>query len=115
MDDPAQPRSAIGPFPRDVALACGRTGAQRLLGHAVPSLLAEVLRRAIREQLLDAPLRTPLRLMPPRRATTPAPESVASVPSRYLSLVGNHEEHPGTGLGWGSLGRLPERALAAGE
>ncbi|MFT3972173.1 MAG: DNA cytosine methyltransferase [Amaricoccus sp.] len=129
----AQPGSAIGPFhwksrklstlelcrlqtlPRDVALACGRTDAQRLLGNAVPSLLAEVLGRAIREQLLDAPLRTPLQLMPPRRTKVPAPEPIAGVPSRYLGMIGDHADHPGTGLGWGSTARGQERALVAGE
>ncbi|WP_051882327.1 DNA cytosine methyltransferase [Parvularcula oceani] len=66
----AQPGSAIGPFhwtsrklssrelcriqtfPNDIAFDCGRTEVQRMLGNAVPSLLADVLAREIRVQLL---------------------------------------------------------------
>lgn len=126
----AQPGSAIGPFhwknrklstlelcrlqtlPHDVALACGRNDAQRLLGNAVPSLLAEVLGRAIREQLLGSPLTGPLRLLPPRRAAMPPAEPVLAVPPRYLGLVGEHADHPGTGLGWGRIAEARECAMA---
>ena len=82
----AQPGSAIGPFhwrsrklttremcrlqtfPGDVGFDCGRTDVQKMLGNAVPSLLAEVLAREIRRQLLGG-RRDPsrLKLMPPAR------------------------------------------------
>lgn len=113
----AQPGSAIGPFhwtsrrlsaremcrlqtmPDDVAFTCGRGEVQRMLGNAVPSLLAEVLARAIRAQLLDGPADGPLRLLPSRREPTPPPEPLAPVPEQYLALVGQHDAHPGTGKG----------------
>ena len=132
----AQPGSAIGPFhwtsrrlsaremmrlqtmPDDVALEGGRGEAQRLLGNAVPSLLAEVLGRAIRAQLLDRPLDGPLRLLPPRRGPAPPPEPVAAVPERYLSLEGRHAAHPGTGRGRAAQLRAaaePRPPLSAAE
>ena len=112
----AQPGSAIGPFhwrsrkltsremcrlqtfPDDVGFDCGRTDVQKMLGNAVPSLLAEVLAREIRRQLLDDWRDLGgLELMPPSRASTPGAEPVASVPARYLELIGEHPDHPGEG------------------
>ncbi len=71
-----------------------------MLGNAVPSLLAEVLAREIRRQLLDAPVRNQkLKLMPPRRRIAPRRHAVASVHATYLSLKGAHPDHPGTSRG----------------
>ena len=57
-------------------------------------------RREIRGQLLSNPVKKKnLQLLPPRRKPTASPERVAAVPRAYLSLVGNHAEHPGEGLG----------------
>lgn len=113
----AQPGSAIGPFhwtnrrlsteelcrlqtfPDGLIFDCGRTDVQKLVGNAVPSLLAEVLAREIRAQLLDSPLDGPLQLLPPDRGPAPAPEPVKRVAAKFKSLLGDHEPHPGTGLG----------------
>jgi DNA (cytosine-5)-methyltransferase 1 len=114
----AQPGPAIGPFhwksrrlsvrelcrlqtfPEDVQIVGGRTSAQKQLGNAVPSLLAEVLGREIRHQLLGLkPTSKPLRLLPPDRGTPPPPEPCAPVPAELLQLVGEHAAHPGTGKG----------------
>ena len=110
----AQPGSAIGPFhwtsrklstrelcrlqtfPDDVTFNCGRTEVQRMVGNAVPSLLAEVLARSVRDQLLDAPAREALRLLPPQRQPVPEPEQVIPVPIQYHHLEGSHADHPGT-------------------
>jgi len=120
----AQPGPAIGPFhwenrrlavrelcrlqtfPDDVTITGGRTSQQRQLGNAVPSLLAEVLGRAIRERLLDsATTAGGLKLLPPDRSPAPPPESVAPVPRKFRKLVGDHDAHPGTGKGYGALAR----------
>ena len=112
----AQPGSAIGPFhwrsrkltghemcrlqtfPDSLVFDCGRTETQKMLGNAVPSLLAEVLARSIRRQLLGDELNLgALRLMPHMRVPAPDPEPVASVPSHYLELIGDHSDHPGEG------------------
>jgi len=114
----AQPGPAVGPFhwsnrrlsvrelsrlqtfPDDVCIVGGRGSAQKQLGNAVPSLLAEVMGRAIREQLLDLPAGdSALKLLPRRRTPVPPPEPVTPVPERYGDLVGDHSPHPGTGLG----------------
>src|SRR5690606_35435717 len=81
----AQPGSAIGPFhwdsrrltfaelcriqtfPHKLQIDARRTEMQRMLGNAVPSLIAEVWAREIRKQLFDLPIVTPLKLLPPRR------------------------------------------------
>jgi DNA (cytosine-5)-methyltransferase 1 len=114
----AQPGSATGPFhwtsrklssrelcrlqtvPDDVSFGGSRSEAQRLLGNAVPSLLAEVLAREIAVQLLGrrAYSRAPA-LLPPVRSDMPEPEPVRAVTRPYLALIDDHADHPGTGLG----------------
>lgn len=119
----AQPGAAIGPFhwdnrrltfaelsriqtfPDGLKLDVGRTEMQRMLGNAVPSLIAEVLAREIRRQLLDAPVSGPLGLLRPQMATTPPPARVAPVPKQYHSLIGDHAAHPGTGKGRQAVAR----------
>ena len=114
----AQPGSAIGPFhwtsrrlstrelcrlqtlPDDLFFDCGRTDVQRMLGNAVPSLLAETLAREIKVQLLeDERLTEPLRLLAPRRSPVPAAEKPAPLPIKYKALVDDHADHPGEGRG----------------
>jgi DNA (cytosine-5)-methyltransferase 1 len=120
----AQPGPAIGPFhwsnrrlsqrelcrlqtfPDDVEIVGGRTSVQRQVGNAVPSLLAEVLGRAIRTQLFGLPaLKTPLRLLPPERSPPPPPEPIAAVPKKFRALAGKYAPHPGTGQGAAALRR----------
>jgi DNA (cytosine-5)-methyltransferase 1 len=113
----AQPGSAIGPFhwdsrrltfkelcrlqtfPDGLLIDCGKTEMQRMLGNAVPSLVAELLARAIRNQLLDAPTRGHLKLLPPSRDCVPPPVRLESVPKKYHQYIGEHDAHPGTGKG----------------
>jgi DNA (cytosine-5)-methyltransferase 1 len=114
----AQPGSAIGPFhwrnrklsvhemcrlqtfPDGLRFDCGRTDAQKMLGNAVPSLLAEVLAREIRYQLLGQKRRlTTCKLLPPRLEKVPKAEKVRSVPKEYHELLGDHADHPGEGRG----------------
>ena len=111
----AQPGSAIGPFhwnnrkltahemcrlqtfPDGLVFDCGRTNVQKLIGNAVPSLLAEVLAREIRRQLLDDSNEPgPPKLMPPVRSPVPPPEALKPVPRQYRQLVAEHADHPGT-------------------
>jgi len=121
----AQPGPAVGPFhwenrrlsvrelsrlqtfPDDVALAGGRTSVQRQLGNAVPSLLAEVLARGIRTQLLGLPrIRGGLKLLPPDRGPAPPEEPIRAVPRKFRHLIGDHVPHPGTGRGNAATARL---------
>jgi DNA (cytosine-5)-methyltransferase 1 len=96
-------------FPRNVIIAGEHADAQRQLGNAVPSLLAEVLANEVRAQLLDRPTRQ-------KRATLeitadpslpPPPERTQPVPRHYLKLRGAHEPHPGTGKGYSASARRP--------
>ena len=116
----AQPGSAIGPFhwlnrrlsarellrlqtfPDTYMITGGRTEVQRQIGNAVPSLMGEVLGRAIREQLLDDPVDNsiPLKLLPIKQASIPEIEPLLSVPDKYIHLIGEHTAHPGTGKGY---------------
>jgi DNA (cytosine-5)-methyltransferase 1 len=93
--------SRLQTFPDGLSFAgCSRQDIQRMLGNAVPSLLAEVLAREIRAQLLGAEAPgEPLRLLPPARDGVPSPEPVAPLPDRYLKYVGEHSAHPGEGKG----------------
>jgi DNA (cytosine-5)-methyltransferase 1 len=125
----AQPGPAVGPFhwdnrrlsmrelcrlqtfPDDVVIHGNRQAIQRQIGNAVPSLLAEVLGRAIRTQILGERLRTTsLKLLPPKREPVPEPEKVHAVPRQYQALVGRHEAHPGTGKGFAAVARGGEAA-----
>jgi len=114
----AQPGSATGPFhwtsrklsirelmrlqtfPDDVVIDASRSEAQRMIGNAVPSLLGEVLGRAIATQLLTTDVFQSFpKLLPPVRRNMPPPEIIKKVSRPYLALVDDHADHPGTGLG----------------
>jgi DNA (cytosine-5)-methyltransferase 1 len=114
----AQPGPATGPFhwtnrrlsvqelcrlqtlPSGLRFDCGRNDAQRMLGNAVPSLVAEVIAREIRSQLLGKPVqKKKLQLLRPRRNLPPPPQRVSKVPAAYRALAGEHAEHPGEGRG----------------
>lgn len=87
-------------LPDDFKFDCARREAQRMLGNAVPSLVAEVFALAIRKQLLDTPARYRLpRLLPPRRPNPPRRQAITLVKEVYLPLAGRHAEHPGVNLG----------------
>jgi DNA (cytosine-5)-methyltransferase 1 len=120
----AQPGPAIGPFhwenrrlarrelkrlqtfPDNYEVTGTLSEVQRQIGNAVPSALAELLALEIRRQLLDdrTPSATPT-LIPPKRLPIPKPEAVLQVPKKYRPLVGTHEPHPGTGLGYSAQRR----------
>ena len=125
----AQPGSAIGPFhwhsrkltslemcrlqtfPDDLTFDCGRTDIQKMLGNAVPSLLAEALAREIRCQLFgDESELVPLKIIPPVRYPVPDPEPVVEAPTRYRNLIGDHPDHPGQRATlWTTAGKAPCR------
>lgn len=88
-------------FPDDVEIVGNISDAQKQLGNAVPSLLAEVMARAIAAQLLNRatsgdPPSLALRVA---SVATPPPHGPVPVPKRFLALRGQHQAHPGTGKG----------------
>ena len=121
----AQPGSAAGPFhwdnrrlsqqelarlqtfPEGIVVSGGRTSVQRQVGNAVPSLLAELIARSIRTQLLDGvTYDQPPVLAVSRRDDRPRAKKCAPVPAKYLQLMSDHPDHPGTGKGPGALTRV---------
>ncbi|HEX7604320.1 MAG TPA: DNA cytosine methyltransferase [Polyangiaceae bacterium] len=97
-------------FPDDVTITGSLLAQQRQTGNAVPSLLAEVIGRQIRAELLELrPLRSALKLLPPDRSPAPPPERTRPVPQRFRKMSGEHAAHPGTGKGY----RAASRALQA--
>jgi DNA (cytosine-5)-methyltransferase 1 len=120
----AQPGTAIGPFhwrsrklsarelcrlqtfPDDYEIVGSRGDAQHQLGNAVPSLLAEVLGREIRRQLLGQRVPEELRLAVSTRAKIAPPERLRPVPEKYRKYIGDHDAHPGTGKGYAVAQRL---------
>jgi DNA (cytosine-5)-methyltransferase 1 len=113
----AQPGPAIGPFhwsnrhlsteemkalqtfPSEVRIVGGRRSAQKQLGNAVPSLLAEVLARGIGEQFFGMAYDHPPSLAVQRKEPIPPPEPVQPVPKKFHHMIGDHPDHPGEGKG----------------
>lgn len=96
----------IQTFPDNVVVTGSNADAQRQLGNAVPSLLSEVLARAIARQLLNRlDVEEEAVLALPASPPTPAPEPPAPISPIYLRLRGSHEPHPGTGRGYRALKR----------
>lgn len=113
----AQPGSAIGPFhwknrrlsmrelcrlqtiPDNYEILGGITETQRQLGNAVPSLIGEVLGREIRRQFFANDITAPLTLLTPRNDTPYRKYPTKPMHSKYLGLIGDYEDHPGTGKG----------------
>lgn len=101
-------------FPDNVCISGDYFASHRQIGNAVPSLLAEVVGREVRRQLLPdwrGP-RVPARpsLLPPARTDCPSPERPSSVPRQFLPLRHSETKHPGTGLGRGALARTKTAA-----
>lgn len=92
-------------FPDDVRITGARNAVQRQIGNAVPSLLAEVVGREIRSQLLGSRVTRSLKLLPPVRSPVPPPAEPRRVPKKYWALRGRDTAHPGTGQGRGAAGR----------
>jgi DNA (cytosine-5)-methyltransferase 1 len=126
---PAQPGPAIGPFhwtnrylsegelaalqtfPALTRFAGGRASVQRQIGNAVPSLMGEVLGRALHTTLVGRAPHGGLKLGVALKRSIPPPEPVHAVPGKYLIHVGRHAAHPGTHRGPGAL-RVESPVLA---
>lgn len=87
-------------FPDDVEIVGNRWSAVRQVGNAVPSLLGEIIARAMLQQLFGVKASAPPLLMPRRQVPVPPEGEPEPVPERYLRLVGKHAAHPGTGMGY---------------
>jgi DNA (cytosine-5)-methyltransferase 1 len=103
-------------FPDDIEISGNLADAQRQLGNAVPSLLGEVLARAIGVQFFGKRYRQHPKLMVSSAAAPlPEPAATAKVPRKYLVLRGEHTAHPGTGKGLSAVRRLGSAHLVSAE
>lgn len=114
----AQPGPAVGPFhwnnrrlsarelcrlqtfPDDVNLSGNLAAKQRQAGNAVPSLLAEVIGRAILEQWHGQKHSKLPTLLPTYKGPAPPPELTHNTPRKYWHLAHKETAHPGTGKGY---------------
>jgi DNA (cytosine-5)-methyltransferase 1 len=97
-------------FPDDWELMGAPTSVRRQLGNAVPPPVGELLGLAIRRQICGERPRVRPSLIPEARDDCPQPETPAAVAQRYLALRGEHDDHPGAGLGPGARRRTAEPA-----
>lgn len=80
---------------------------QRMIGNAVPSLVAEIIGTAVRNQLLDRTRKfKQYKFLRPRLKTTPKRERVYPVDKSFLPLIDDHPDHAGVGMGPRALQRL---------
>lgn len=93
-------------FPDHLRFACSYRVAVRMLGNAVPSLLAEVLARSIGEQVFGMSFRHPPSLsVPLNHVPPPQTKSLDLVPARFLEVECAPQAHPGEGAGPGAMRR----------
>lgn len=94
-------RLRLQSFPDDWKLSGSVRSQVRMAGNATPPLLAEIIGRAIAQQILHPGTtldqRTSLSL--PRKRTVPAAVDPVPVPKRLRCLIGKKEAHPGAGFG----------------
>lgn len=96
---------ALQTFPADYKILGKRSDAQRQVGNAVPSALAELVGLKMRARFFDEASceEATATLVPPKRQDLPKPRRRNPLPKKYLPLVGEHKDHPGTGKGPGAL------------
>lgn len=90
-------------FPDSYKISGEYRSCQRQVGNAVPPAIGEMLGREVRRQLLGEKPHRRNSFIPAIRNVCPMPEPIQPVPRKYLKLCGNHDDHPGTGMGPGAL------------
>lgn len=93
----AREMSALQTFPEKIRIIGGRVSIQRQVGNAVPSLISEILGREIGKQFFGKRYTKAPQFAVPLIRPIPPAEPVLSVPEKFLSLVGDHPDHPGEG------------------
>lgn len=91
--------AALQTFSNTWQFAGTARSAVRQVGNATPPLLAEVMGRSLRDALRAKPPLGPLVHAIRRSNVTPPAEPPSMVPAKYLHLTGEHQAHPGTGMG----------------
>ena len=114
---PAQPGPSTGPFhwenrpltvdellrlqtfPASWEVVGTHRSQVRQVGNATPPLLAEVIGRAIGEQIFGLKYGKQKRFWVRRKRMMQTAEPTQRVPSQFMNMVGKHPPHPGSGLG----------------
>jgi DNA (cytosine-5)-methyltransferase 1 len=87
-------------FPANWKVEGTRRERARQIGNATPPLLAEVVGRAIRQQVFGHPDAQGYRLaIKPSRLPCPAAEALSPIPAKFRKMIGFWPDHPGTGRG----------------
>jgi DNA (cytosine-5)-methyltransferase 1 len=90
-------------FPKGWKVAGVYEDRVRQIGNATPPLVAEVIGRAIGEQVFGIAHSGPAALSIPRHRRLPSPSRVRAVPREFLSGEHDTRPHPGPGLGPGAI------------
>ncbi len=96
--------AALQTFPSNYVVLGSRIDVQKQIGNAVPSALAEIVALKMRSRFFDELEfeSSSATLIPRKRAELPESITPSQVPSKFLELIGEHEPHPGTGMGYGA-------------
>jgi DNA (cytosine-5)-methyltransferase 1 len=99
-----QELAALQTFPANYEILGTRAEAQKQVGNAVPSALAELVGLKMRARFFGEPECEVQRatLVPAKRTDMPRRKRVHPVVAEYLDLIGDHSAHPGTGKGYGA-------------
>lgn len=104
--------AAIQTFPGDYKFCGDRASRQRQIGNAVPPLLAESVGRSL-AAVLGAQVPDGLVHHLRTSTSTPSMPDVLPIPEAFRRYIGNHPDHPGSGLGpKGSLKGTKRPAVA---
>lgn len=100
-------------FPDNIEFVGDRRSAIKQIGNAVPPAIGELFGLEFRRQFFGEKVRRKLSLIPEVQSSCPKPERRKPVPEKYLALIGEYQEHPGTGKGPGAVKREAEEKLEA--
>lgn len=92
-------------FPDDFEIVGSYRAARRQIGNAVPCALAEAVAQEVRSIVTGKNCRRQLKLAIQTSSKAPRAERTKEVASQYFELLGDHADHPGTGLGPGAIER----------
>lgn len=95
---------ALQTFPSDYEIVGSRSDAQKQVGNAVPSALAEIVALKMRARFFGEGKceGKSASLVPAKAAVLPKPKRPRPVSKKYQDLIGEHSAHPGTGRGYGA-------------
>lgn len=93
----------IQTFPDHIEFSGNRRSVIKQIGNAVPPAIGELFGIEFCKQFFKEDVRTSLKLIPKKRNDCPRQERRKPVPQKYLDLIGEYSDHPGTGRGPGAI------------